>query len=596
MPGSVPTRRAQCRSRDQKPAKSLLRTPWADSHPYTSLGWTQVGLSKQLRNARGRRRLQRWGSLADCTHECRCCAHDNDRRHNHVAVAEMVVWLFLLLQACGIDGRLNTAKGAKRRAAARRRAALDKVAVSTAGSLYSAEVARSFLSAARVEAVLAHVDNWGRRLGGRRQRDRGHAAMMLVGAGGKDRGATETVEPVSAAGTLRSTEVTKACGAALLPAVDGVVVIGELRLAEDDFDLQRPIGLLPASSCKGAALEVEVVFARCCVAWQRRITEEVVVGVAKIGVLIEELEHVLGAVGHASKVAAPGPAWRSFVEVQRSAAFLEGGGALVYDRLEMAKALHLLNHRSAARMVADVLEILPVGSRVVLLDRPGFHHDPWLRGTVKGCRFIESFVDQVVERETALLIEHVVVLGERLRSEDAHLLEQRRRRGRRWRHSERWRWWRRLCLDDNVEGGRALAHAAFQLEKILPRCRVVRKRCLAEQIAFLLGDVCVPHADVVGASDARELRAWLRERATEVPVCRIGVVDSRRLAKEAGVLLRPAQHHLHPGVGQRVLGPSVDLNVQLGRADHAHLGGHCARGGGGKRGGEERERHPARRG
>eukprot|EP00967_Tisochrysis_lutea_P107498 scaffold165854_cov28-Tisochrysis_lutea.AAC.4 len=60
---------------------------------------------------------------------------------------------------------------------------------------------------------------------------------MLVGAGGKDRGATETVEPVSAAGTLRSTEVTKACGAALLPAVDGVVVIGELRLAEDDFDL-----------------------------------------------------------------------------------------------------------------------------------------------------------------------------------------------------------------------------------------------------------------------------------------------------------------------------------------------------------------------
>ena len=61
----------------------------------------------------------------------------------------------------------------------------------------------------------------------------------------------------------------------------------------------------------------------------------------------------------------------------------------------------------------------------------------------------------------------------------AHLLEQRRRRGRRWRHSERWRWWRRLCLDDNVEGGRALAHAAFQLEKILPRCRVVRKRCLA---------------------------------------------------------------------------------------------------------------------
>eukprot|EP00967_Tisochrysis_lutea_P107496 scaffold165854_cov28-Tisochrysis_lutea.AAC.2 len=72
-------------------------------------------------------------------------------------------------------------------------------------------------------------------------------------------------------------------------------------------------------------------------------------------------------------------------------------------------------------MVADVLEILPVGSRVVLLDRPGFHHDPWLRGTVKGCRFIESFVDQVVERETALLIEHVVVLGERLRSEDAHL-------------------------------------------------------------------------------------------------------------------------------------------------------------------------------
>ena len=51
-----------------------------------------------------------------------------------MAVAEMVVWLFLLLQACGIDGRLNTAKGAKRRAAARRRAALDKVAVSTAGS------------------------------------------------------------------------------------------------------------------------------------------------------------------------------------------------------------------------------------------------------------------------------------------------------------------------------------------------------------------------------------------------------------------------------------------------------------------------------
>ena len=48
--------------------------------------------------------------------------------------------------------------------------------------------------------------------------------------------------------------------------------------------LQRPIGLLPASSCKGAALEVEVVFARCCVAWQRRITEEVVLRVRKVDV------------------------------------------------------------------------------------------------------------------------------------------------------------------------------------------------------------------------------------------------------------------------------------------------------------------------